>query len=171
MGQITLIVLASIVGLLVVSVIYTKRTTKKYLDVVSSIKASDIPDLMREAMIQFQSNNLATVDLNDPLASIDSPEEFIIGKNGKLKFPTYKGLTHMAWMIFTGVILGELLKAQTGIEWIDEEDGPGLQLGNGDNSITGHPFEKVMKHEREGAKGELRLYAEILLLHKNEIMK
>jgi hypothetical protein len=171
MGRIILIVFGSVVGLLVVSVIYSRRTTKQYLDVASSIKVSEIPNLMREAMIQFQSNNLAAIDLNDPLNSIDSLEKFVIGKSGKLKFPNYKGLTHMAWMISAGVILGELLRAYTQMVWIDEEDGPGLKIEKGDKSITAHPLEKIMKHERSGVAGELRLYAETILVHKNEIMK
>lgn len=160
--NIVLIIVLVVVGLIGHSIWYNRMTMRRYLETVAQIKVDEIPNLLQESKVEFQSKEILNLNEDSPSEALEKLEAFIKGNTHKPHFPMFKKLSFMSWMVYAGVILGEIIKLETGAKWIQTDSGNAMKFGDGENSITLHPFEKVMKHDFEGKLGELKLYVQVL---------
>jgi hypothetical protein len=161
-----------IIGLVLLSLIVAgivwgfKRIKKRQADVDSlilSVSIEQVPELAQECVSVFSEKLGKTLTSDNSEAAALILDEALSARDQMNSIAAFERPDHWGWFVLPmGAFLGELIKRHANARWIPAEGGGlAMEIGEGQDTITIHPFDKINKQRWNGDKGDLLAYVKI----------
>lgn len=139
-----------------------RRRFRDAEELALTVSETEIPDLVAECQTVFANRLGVQISFQQPDEAMQIFEQALSSKRCLDTALAFEKAEHPGWYVRPmGAFLGELIREQSTLpaHWKPSElGGLALQLGNGDEQFTLHPFDKILKQQSTGEPGDLVAY-------------